>query len=79
MYAEVDDMLALASARDEPPLFLVLDLVQGPQNVGMLVRSAEAVGAHGIILQDRRAPDITPAMVIASAGATETFADYEGD
>ncbi|MGB1250643.1 MAG: 23S rRNA (guanosine(2251)-2'-O)-methyltransferase RlmB [Candidatus Promineifilaceae bacterium] len=70
-YAEVDDMLALADERKEPPLLLVLDLVQGPQNVGMLVRSAEAVGVHGIIMQDRRAPDITPAMVIASAGATE--------
>lgn len=70
-YAAVEDMLALAAERQEMPLLLVLDLVQGPQNVGMLVRSAEAVGAHGIIMQDRRAPDITPAMVVASAGATE--------
>ena len=70
-YSDVEDMLALAAARDEAPLLLVLDLVQGPQNVGMLARSAEAVGAHGIIMQDRRAPDITPAMTIASAGATE--------
>lgn len=70
-YAEVDEMLALAEKRGEPLFLLVLDLVQGPQNVGMLVRSAEACGVHGVIMQDRRAPDITPAMVIASAGATE--------
>lgn len=70
-YAEVEDMLALAKQRNEMPFLLVLDLVQGPQNVGMLVRSAEAAGVHGIIMQERRAPDITPAMVIASAGATE--------
>lgn len=70
-YAEVSEMLALAKSRGEMLFLLVLDLVQGPQNVGMLVRSAEAVGVHGIIMQERRAPDITPAMVIASAGATE--------
>ena len=70
-YAEVADMLALAKQRNEMPFLLVLDLVQGPQNVGMLVRSAEAAGIHGIIMQERRAPDITPKMVIASAGATE--------
>lgn len=70
-YAEVEDMLELAAQRDEMPLLLVLDLVQGPQNVGMLVRSAEAAGVHGVIMQERRAPDITPAMVAASAGATE--------
>ena len=70
-YADVEDMLALAQSRSEMPFLLVLDLVQGPQNVGMLVRSAEAAGVHGVIMQDRRAPDITPAMVAASAGATE--------
>ncbi len=70
-YADIDDMLALAQSRDEMPFLLVLDLVQGPQNIGMLLRTAEAVGVHGIIMQDRRAPDITPAMVMASQGATE--------
>lgn len=70
-YADVDAMLAVAADRGEMPFLLVLDLVQGPQNIGMLVRSAEAVGVHGIIMQDRRAPEITPAMVMASQGATE--------
>lgn len=70
-YAEIEDMLALAESKQESPLLLILDLVQGPQNVGMLLRSAESVGIHGIIMQERRAPDITPSMVAASAGATE--------
>lgn len=70
-YATLDDILDLAKQRNEPPFILILDLVQGPQNVGMLVRTAEACGVHGVIMQDRRAPDITPAMVAASAGATE--------
>ncbi len=70
-YANLEDILNLAKKRNEPPFILILDLVQGPQNIGMLVRTAEACGVHGIIMQERRAPDITPAMVAASAGATE--------
>lgn len=70
-YADVDAILALSQARGEAPFLLLLDLVQGPQNVGMLLRSAEACGVHGVVIQQRRAPDITPAMVAASAGATE--------
>lgn len=70
-YAELDDILTLAEQRNEQPFILLLDLVQGPHNVGMLLRSAEASGVHGVIIQHRRAPDITPAIVTASAGATE--------
>ncbi len=70
-YATLSDILTLAQKRNEPPFILIFDLVQGPQNIGMLVRTAEACGVHGIIMQERRAPDITPAMVAASAGATE--------
>ncbi len=70
-YAEIDDMLALAGGRDELPLLLLLDHVQDPQNVGTLLRTADSVGAHGVILPDRRAASITPAVVNASAGAVE--------
>ncbi len=64
-------MLALADERDEQPFLLLLDLLHGPQNIGTLIRTAEGCGVHGIILQDRRAPDITPSVVLYSAGATE--------
>ena len=70
-YSDVDEMLALASDRDERPFLLLLDLLHGPQNIGTLLRAAEACGVHGVILQDRRAPDITPSVVIFSAGAAE--------
>lgn len=70
-YAEPEDMLQLARKRGEMPLLLLLDLLHGPQNIGSLLRTAEACGAHGVILQDRRAPEITPAVVQYSAGATE--------
>ncbi len=70
-YAELDDLLQLARQRNEFPFLLLLDLVQGPQNIGMLLRTAEACGVHGVIMQKRRAPDITPHIVAFSAGATE--------
>jgi 23S rRNA (guanosine2251-2'-O)-methyltransferase len=64
-------MLALAAERGQRPLLLLLDLLHGPQNIGTLLRTAEAVGAHGVIVQDRRAPEITPAVAQYSAGASE--------
>lgn len=70
-YSDVDDMLALAAERNEPPFLLLLDLLHGPQNIGSLLRTAEICGVHGVILQDRRAPDITPAVVQYAAGAAE--------
>lgn len=70
-YAEVADLLRLAQRRSEPPLLLALDAVQDPQNVGTLLRTAEVVGAHGVLLPGRRAAQITPAVSRASAGAVE--------
>ena len=70
-YAEVDEMLGLAERRGERPLLLLLDLLHGPQNIGALLRTAEACGVHGVILQDRRAPEITPSVVQFAAGASE--------
>ena len=70
-YATLDDILAAAQSRSEPPLFLLLDRLQDPQNVGSLLRTAEAVGVHGVVIQRRRAVGITPAVVHASAGAAE--------
>jgi 23S rRNA (guanosine2251-2'-O)-methyltransferase len=71
LYSSLEEMLALAAERKEQPFLLLLDLLHGPQNIGTLIRTAEACGVHGIILQDRRAPDITPSVVMYSAGATE--------
>lgn len=70
-YAELDDALALAASRGEMPLLLLLDSIQDPQNLGTLLRTAEAVGVHGIVLPRHRAAGITGAVVKSSAGAVE--------
>ncbi|MHB0857474.1 MAG: 23S rRNA (guanosine(2251)-2'-O)-methyltransferase RlmB [Anaerolineae bacterium] len=70
-YVDIDDMLALARERSEPPFLLVLDSLQDPQNVGSLLRTAEVVGVHGVIVPARRAVGITPAVSRASVGAVE--------
>jgi 23S rRNA (guanosine2251-2'-O)-methyltransferase len=71
LYTNVDDMLDLAQAREEQPLLLLLDLIQDVHNVGSLIRTAEAGGVHGVIVQGRRAAGITPATVNTSSGAAE--------
>lgn len=68
-YAEIEDLLAVAKERNEPAFLLMLDSVQDPQNFGTLLRTAEAVGIHGVIIAERRAVGVTPAVVKASAGA----------
>lgn len=70
-YDLLDDLYAVADSADEPPLFLLLDLLKDPHNVGSLLRTAEAVGVHGIVIQERRAVGITPAVVHTSVGAVE--------
>ncbi len=70
-YVELEDILAATAARGEPPLLLLLDHLQDPQNIGTLLRTAEAVGIHGVILPKRRSAGITPAVSNASAGAVE--------
>ncbi len=70
-YSSLEEILELAHHRGERPFLLLFDLLHGPQNIGTLLRTAEACGVHGIIMQDRRAPDITPSVVVYSAGAAE--------
>ncbi len=70
-YADLDEMLEAARARGEPPLVVVLDGVQDPQNLGAIVRSAYVLGAHGVVVPEHRAVHVTPAVTKASAGATE--------
>lgn len=70
-YAGMDDLLRESVQRQERNFFLALDLLQDPQNVGSLLRIADAVGVHGVILQERRGVNITPAVVASSSGAVE--------
>lgn len=70
-YAGLDDMLELARNRNEEPLLLLLDHLHDPQNIGTLLRTADVVGVHGVVLPDRRSAGVTPSVVNASAGAVE--------
>jgi 23S rRNA (guanosine2251-2'-O)-methyltransferase len=70
-YAEVDELLAAAKASGRPPLLVVLDGVEDPQNLGAIIRSALALGAHGVVIPKDRAAGVTPAVVKTSAGAAE--------
>lgn len=69
--AAIQDILALPQKKEEAPFILVLDSIQDPQNLGTLLRTAEAVGVHGVLLPFRRTATVTPAVVNASSGAVE--------
>jgi len=70
-FASLEDILARAIERGEAPFILVLDSLEDPQNVGTLLRSAEAAGVHGVVFPTRRQAPLTPAAIKASAGAVE--------
>ena len=70
-FASLDDILARAAERGEPPFLLVLDSLEDPHNVGSLLRSAEAAGVHGIVFPTYRQAPLSPSAVKASAGAVE--------
>lgn len=70
-YAEIRDVLAAARASGRPPLLVVLDGVEDPHNLGAIIRSAHALGAHGVIIPKDRAVGVTPTVAKASAGAVE--------
>jgi 23S rRNA (guanosine2251-2'-O)-methyltransferase len=70
-YSDLDDILELARTRNQPPFILILDTLQDPQNFGNLIRTADAVGVHGVVISERRSVAVTPAVVNASSGAVE--------
>lgn len=70
-YAEVDDLLALAEERQEAPFILMLDEIEDPHNLGALLRTVDAVGAHGVIIPKRRSVALTGTVAKTSAGAVE--------
>jgi 23S rRNA (guanosine2251-2'-O)-methyltransferase len=70
-YRQLEDLLAAARGAGEPPLLVVLDGIEDPQNLGAIIRSAHALGAHGVVLPRDRAAGVTPAVAKASAGAVE--------
>jgi len=70
-YASLEDLFRRAGGRGEAPFFLVLDHLQDPHNFGALLRTAEAVGAHGAVIPERRSVGVTTGVYKAAAGAVE--------
>ena len=70
-YCEINDILTLASERQEPPFVIVCDEISDPHNLGAIIRSAECAGAHGIVIPKRRSAGLTAVVDKASAGAAE--------
>ena len=68
-YASVDDILAAARAKNEPPLIVVCDELSDPHNLGAVIRTADAAGAHGVIIPKRRSAGLTAVVGKTSAGA----------
>ncbi|MEF9894889.1 MAG: 23S rRNA (guanosine(2251)-2'-O)-methyltransferase RlmB [Clostridia bacterium] len=68
-YDTLEDILALAEEKGEPPFVVVLDGITDPHNLGAIIRSAECMGAHGVIVPERRSAGLNPAAVRAAAGA----------
>ncbi|MCM3223636.1 23S rRNA (guanosine(2251)-2'-O)-methyltransferase RlmB [Bacillus cereus] len=70
-YAELEDLFKVAEKRNEAPFFLILDEIEDPHNLGSIMRTADATGAHGIIIPKRRAVGLTASVAKASTGAIE--------
>ena len=70
-YASLEDLLSLASGRSGPLLLVVLDGIQDPHNLGAIIRSAHALGAHGVVIPKDRSAPVSAAVAKAAAGATE--------
>lgn len=70
-YAEIEDLFQKATDANEEPFFLLLDEIEDPHNLGSIMRTADAVGAHGIIIPKRRSVGLTQTVAKASTGAIE--------
>lgn len=68
-YVTVDELLKVAEEKGEPPFLIIADEIQDPHNLGALIRTAEAAGAHGIIIPKRRSAGLTSTVYKTSAGA----------
>lgn len=68
-YCEIDDILEFASKKNESPFVVILDKIEDPHNLGAIIRTAECLGAHGIIIQKRNACQVTDTVEKVSAGA----------
>ena len=70
-YYDLDEIIQIARDKNEDPFIIILDEITDPHNLGSIIRTADAVGAHGVVIPKRRSVQITPVVAKASAGAVE--------
>lgn len=70
-YYDIEEVISIAKQKGEDPFVIILDEITDPHNLGSIIRTADAVGAHGVIIPKRRSVHITPIVAKASAGAVE--------
>jgi 23S rRNA (guanosine2251-2'-O)-methyltransferase len=70
-YLSLPDLLEISREKGEPPLYCILDGLEDPHNLGAVLRTADAVGVHGLIIRNRREVGLTSAVAKSSAGAIE--------
>lgn len=70
-YIDLDELLVISKQKNEPSLYVILDGIEDPQNLGAIIRTAEAVGVHGVVIRERRAVGLTAVVAKAAAGALE--------
>ncbi len=73
-YSELSELIETAKAKSEQPVVIVADSINDPHNLGAIIRTAEAIGAQGLVIPQRRAVGITSTVMKVAAGALETFA-----
>ena len=73
-YSELSELIETAKAKSEQPVIIVADSINDPHNLGAIIRTAEAIGAQGLVIPQRRAVGITSTVMKVAAGALETFA-----
>ncbi|MFD1363507.1 23S rRNA (guanosine(2251)-2'-O)-methyltransferase RlmB [Lentibacillus salinarum] len=70
-YVSMDDLYAKAESKQEAPFFIILDQLEDPHNLGSILRTADAAGAHGVIIPRRRSVGLTATVAKTAAGALE--------
>jgi 23S rRNA (guanosine2251-2'-O)-methyltransferase len=72
-YMELEDLIVLAKSSVSDPVIVVADSITDPHNLGAIIRTAEAIGAQGLVIPQRRASGVTSTVVKVAAGALENF------
>lgn len=68
-YVSLEDILKIAQEKQQPPFLLICDEIEDPHNLGAIIRTAEAVGVHGVVIPKRRSASLTQIVYKTSAGA----------